>query len=67
MSGAISISILPLLASATVPAGRIALSGILAPQADDVIEAYAPWFNIARWREAEGWVLLAGVRREDAL
>ena len=34
--------------------------------ADDVIAAYDPWFNIARWREAEGWVLLAGARREDA-
>jgi ribosomal protein L11 methyltransferase len=57
----------PVLARAARAGGRIALSGILAPQADDVLEAYAPWFNIARWREAEGWVLLAGERREDAL
>lgn len=56
----------PVLARATKPGGRIALSGILAAQADGVIAAYAPWFNIARWREAEGWVLLAGARREDA-
>ena len=56
----------PVLAAATAPAGRIALSGVLAAQADDVIAAYAPWFDIARWREAEGWVLLAGARREDA-
>ena len=56
----------PVLARATAPGGRIALSGILSPQADDVREAYAPWFNIAAWREAEGWVLLAGARREDA-
>jgi len=57
----------PLLARATRPGGQLALSGILAPQADGVLEAYGPWFNIARWREAEGWVLLAGARREDAL
>ena len=56
----------PVLARAARPGARIALSGILALQADDVIAAYAPWFNIARWREAEGWVLLAGERREDA-
>ena len=56
----------PLLAAATAPGGRIALSGILSPQADDVRGAYAPWFNIARWGDAEGWVLLAGERREDA-
>lgn len=56
----------PMLARATARGGRIALSGILAPQADDVRAAYAPWFNIARWREAGEWVLLAGVRREDA-
>jgi len=56
----------PVLARATAPGGRIALSGILTAQAEDVIAAYAPWFNIARWREAEGWVLIAGARREDA-
>jgi len=55
------------LARAARPGGRIALSGILAPQADEVLDVYGRWFNIARWREAEGWVLLAGERREDAL
>jgi ribosomal protein L11 methyltransferase len=56
----------PVFGLATRPAGRIALSGILSPQADDVIAAYAPWFTLARWRDAEGWVLLAGARGEDA-
>jgi ribosomal protein L11 methyltransferase len=56
----------PVLARTTAPGGRIALSGILAAQADDVIAAYDRWFNIARWREAEGWMLLAGARREAA-
>ena len=28
----------------------------------DVIAAYAPWFTMTRWRDEEGWVLLAGVR-----
>ena len=49
----------PALAPRVASAGRIALSGILAGQADDVIAAYAPWFTLGRWRERDGWVLLA--------
>lgn len=54
----------PLLAAHCRSGGRIALSGILEPQADAVIAAYAPWFTISRWRTSEGWVLLAGVRND---
>ena len=52
----------PLLARACGAGGRIALSGILVEQADDVVAAYAPWFTLAAWRTADGWVLLAGTR-----
>ena len=52
----------PLLAEHCSAGGRIALSGILEAQADDVIAAYLPWFTISRWRVSDGWVLLAGVR-----
>lgn len=55
----------PALAARTAPGGCIALAGILAPQANDVIAAYAPWFDIALRGQAEGWVLLAGERRAD--
>ncbi|HEV2219474.1 MAG TPA: 50S ribosomal protein L11 methyltransferase [Casimicrobiaceae bacterium] len=51
----------PLLAAHCSAGGRIALSGILEAQADDVIAAYSPWFTMTRWRGSEGWVLLAGV------
>ncbi len=43
--------------------GRIALSGVLARQADEVAHAYRPWIDIGVWREHEGWVCLAGVKR----
>ena len=43
--------------------GRIALSGILVPQADAVIDAYRHWFEISTWQSVDGWSLLAGVRR----
>lgn len=50
----------PLLAAR---AGRIALSGILREQAQEVRRAYDPWFEMKIEREEEGWALLAGSRR----
>jgi len=52
----------PLLAGLTVHGGRIALAGILGPQADEVCAAYAKWFDIGLECEEESWVLLAGAR-----
>lgn len=45
------------------PGGRIALSGVLARQAEEVADAYRPWIDIGVWREHEGWVCLTGVKR----
>ena len=53
-----------LLCGHTAPGGRIALSGILAEQARDVIDAYAPWAELAVAGEDAGWVLVAGSRRQ---
>lgn len=52
----------PALAQRVRHGGSIVLSGILEAQAEDVMEAYRPWFRIARWRSDEGWVALAGTR-----
>jgi ribosomal protein L11 methyltransferase len=52
----------PALAPRVRVGGGIALSGILAEQAEDVAAAYARWFTLAPWRAHDGWVLLAGVR-----
>jgi ribosomal protein L11 methyltransferase len=54
-----------MLAAKVKPGGRIALSGILARQADEVAAVYATWIDIGVWREHEGWVCLAGTRRES--
>ncbi len=53
----------PLLAGHVRPGGRIALSGILRGQAQDVLTAYAPWFELGVAGEEDGWALLAGRRR----
>ncbi|MBK6600338.1 MAG: 50S ribosomal protein L11 methyltransferase [Betaproteobacteria bacterium] len=56
----------PALARRVRPGGRIVLSGILAPQADDVIAAYGDWFTISVWKADDGWVALAGTRSDAA-
>lgn len=55
----------PLLAARTRTGGSIALSGILAVQAEEVMQAYGPWFDIALDSRYEDWVCLAGTRRND--
>ena len=50
----------PVLAARLAPAGRIALSGILESQADQVIAAYAPHLHLRVGGTDEGWVRLEG-------
>ncbi|HKU88095.1 MAG TPA: 50S ribosomal protein L11 methyltransferase [Casimicrobiaceae bacterium] len=52
----------PALTAHTQRGGSIALAGILAAQVADVCAAYANSFDVAAWREEDGWVLLAGRR-----
>jgi len=56
-------ALMPLLAARVRPGGRIALSGILADQATDILAIYSQHFDMALWREEDGWVCLAGTRR----
>jgi len=44
------------------PGGGLMLSGILAGQADGLVEAYAPWFGLEIVDREDEWVLLAGLR-----
>ena len=52
----------PLLAGLTEPHGQVVLSGILEEQADEVREAYRPWFAMDTTDREGGWVLLSGVK-----
>jgi ribosomal protein L11 methyltransferase len=54
----------PLLADCTAPGGRIVLSGILSPQAGEVMACYEPWFTMAIYAEDSGWVCLAGRKHQ---
>ncbi len=53
----------PLLARCVRAGGRIALSGILEHQAQEVESSYAPWFDFEARVRDEDWVCLSGVRR----
>lgn len=44
------------------PGGRLALSGILAEQAEEIIGVYAPWLPLTVADTREGWVCLSGIR-----
>lgn len=50
----------PLLAGRVAAGGRIALSGVLADQADRVIESYAPMIALRVGATMDGWVRLEG-------
>ena len=50
----------PAISACVAARGRLALSGILAPQARSVIDAYAPWITLVTWETLDGWVLLTG-------
>jgi len=51
------------LAGYTAPGGRIALSGILHGQQNDVMTRYAPWFDaLAAVRDGD-WMRITGVRK----
>ena len=51
------------LAARVAPAGRIALSGILSGQEDEVIARYAASFDELRADRLEDWMRVTGVRR----
>jgi len=53
----------PLLAGYVRAGGRIALSGILEHQQQEVEGCYAQWFHFEAPAREEGWVCLSGMRR----
>ncbi len=52
----------PLLCSHVKPGGHLVLAGILARQAEELTEAYAPWVKLSVADEEEGWILMTAQR-----
>lgn len=57
------VSLADTLTARVAPGGRIAMSGILAGQEDDVIERYGTAFEHLRAERQEDWMRVTGVRR----
>ena len=57
------VSLVEVLAARVAPGGRIALSGILAGQEDEVLAHYARDFEDLQVAQREDWVRITGVRR----
>ncbi|MFA0924853.1 50S ribosomal protein L11 methyltransferase [Xanthomonas fragariae] len=51
------------LAARVAPGGRIALSGILHGQEDELLERYAPWFEHLHCERDDDWMRIDGIRR----
>lgn len=56
------IDLAPTISALVKDQGKLVLSGILSHQADDVMEAYAPWFNFDPVKQKEEWVCLSAVK-----
>jgi ribosomal protein L11 methyltransferase len=52
----------PLLCAHVSTGGRLVLAGILARQADELREAYAPWLALGVSDEEDGWILMTAVK-----
>jgi len=57
----------PMLAGRVAPNGSLILSGVLARQAEEVAEAYAPFIKLGVWAEQDGWVALHGQLGSDTV
>ncbi|BFM49028.1 50S ribosomal protein L11 methyltransferase [Marinomonas sp. THO17] len=53
----------PTIAALVKPGGQLALSGILANQAQEVIYAYQDWFSIENVTECDEWVRIVGTKQ----
>ncbi|WP_341937824.1 50S ribosomal protein L11 methyltransferase [Marinimicrobium sp. C2-29] len=56
------VQLAPKLQQMTRNGGKICLSGILATQADTVMDAYRPWFDFDPVAQREEWVRLTGTK-----
>ena len=57
----------PMLAGRVADGGSLILSGVLARQAEEVAEAYAPFIKLGVWAEQDGWVALHGQLGSDSV
>lgn len=57
------IELAPLFATYVKSGGNLVLSGVLADQAESVLRAYSPWFEMLTPAQKEDWIRLDGTRK----
>ena len=58
-------ALVPCFAALVRPGGEVVLAGLMEREAAEVTAAYATCFDVARFAERDGWVCLAGRRRDS--
>jgi len=56
------VELAPLFSRLSMPGTKLALSGILTWQAEEVIKGFAPFFTMQTAAAEDGWVLITGTR-----
>lgn len=57
------VALAPEIAAYTRSGGKLALSGLLAEQADEIMQCYSQWFELNQPIQQEDWVVITGVKR----
>jgi len=59
------VELAPVLKDRVKDSGLMVLSGLLANQEQDIIDAYSPWFDLQPAVEDEGWIRISGIRKHS--
>ncbi len=57
------IELAPIIASHLKTGGRLALSGLLSNQAQDIVDTYSAWFELEPVVEKDDWIRVTGTKR----
>ncbi|WP_415893658.1 50S ribosomal protein L11 methyltransferase [Neptuniibacter sp. PT8_73] len=56
------VQLAPTLEALVSPGGKLCLSGLLTPQATEIIDTYSEWFDLDPIAEKEGWIRVTGTK-----
>ncbi|WP_415890518.1 50S ribosomal protein L11 methyltransferase [Neptuniibacter sp. SY11_33] len=56
------VQLAPTLEALVSPGGKLCLSGLLSPQATEIIDTYSEWFDLDPIAEKEGWIRVTGTK-----
>ena len=57
------VALAPEIAALTKSGGKLALSGLLAAQAEEISGCYSQWFDLNPPKQLEDWVVITGIKR----